>query len=407
VVLVHKQQIQRASENAYGNSLLQPSVDRTAPAVYLSVHRAYFSCSLVNSRSGTQVVFPESSSCIRCQLHNTKQNIPELAIFRKRRILITDGSLLRIEPGDLCMNPLSTFLELQRDGRKAVLCIVAETKGSCPGKAGFKMTVPPQGSCAGSVGGGSMEFRVITLARKMMEQNENKPRIVSFEHTADADPEERSGLICAGNQKIVLVPHVSPSTQVENIKGLVVDETGIRFSGKPPEKTALCVSSDSWLYTEKLSAPPTVYIFGGGHCSLALTPVLNSLNMRVVVVDNREHVWTMAENTQAWKKTVCDYKDVSNLIRSDGEALVVVMTASHTGDATVLSLMLPKKLKYLGMMASKATGKFVMDKMRSQGFSEQELEKVYTPIGIPIGSQTPAEIAISIAAEIVKVLNAD
>jgi xanthine dehydrogenase accessory factor len=59
------------------------------------------------------------------------------------------------------------------------------------------------------------------------------------------------------------------------------------------------------------------------------------------------------------------------------------------------------------MMASRATGKFVMDKMRSLGFSELELEKVHTPIGIPIGSQTPAEIAISIAAEIVKVLNSD
>ena len=305
------------------------------------------------------------------------------------------------------MNPLSYFLELKKNGSRAVLCIIAETKGSCPGKTGFKMTVPPEGSCTGSVGGGSMEYRVITLARKMMGQHEKKPRIVSFEHSADAAPEERSGLICAGNQKIVLVPYISPNAQVENTKGLLVDETGMRFSETPTGEPSLSTSADSWLYTEKLSDPPTVYIFGGGHCSLALTPVLNSLNLRVVVVDNREHVWTVAENKWAWKKTVCDYEDVSGLVKSDGEALVVVMTASHTGDATVLSQMLPKSLKYLGMMASRATGKFVMDKMRSLGFSEKELGKVHTPIGIPIGSQTPAEIAISIAAEIVKVLNAD
>ncbi|OPX32294.1 MAG: hypothetical protein B1H09_00750 [Gemmatimonadaceae bacterium 4484_173] len=305
------------------------------------------------------------------------------------------------------MNPLNYFLELKKNGSQAVLCIVAETRGSCPGKTGSKMTVLPNDGCTGSVGGGSMEFRVITLARKMMEQHENKPRIVSFEHSADAAPEERSGLICAGNQKIVLVPYVPPDIQTENKKNIFVDETGMRFSEEPPEETGLSVSADSWLYTEKLSDPPTVYIFGGGHCSLALTPVLNSLNLRVVVIDNREHVWTMAENIWAWKKTVCDYKDVSSLVNDNGEALVVIMTASHTGDAAVLSQMLPKKLKYLGMMASKTTGKFVMDKMRSLGFSKSDLDKVHTPVGIPIGSQTPAEIAISIAAEIVKVLNAD
>jgi len=405
VVLVHKRQIQRASENPHGHPLLQSSVDCTAPAVYLSVHRAHFSCSLVNSHSSTQVVFPESSSSVRSQLHHTEQNSPELAFSLKRRVLITDGCLLRTEPGDFFMNPLSTFLELQKDGKKAVLCIVAETKGSCPGKTGFKMTVPPEGSCTGSVGGGSMEYRVITRARRMMENQEQKPVVVSFAHTENADPAERSGLICAGNQKIVLVPYIPVDTQAGNRKGLLVDEAGMRFSETPPGKSGLSSSADSWIYTEKLSDPPTVYIFGGGHCSLALTPVLNSLNLRVVVVDNREHVWTMAENTQAWKKTVCDYEDVSDLVRSDGEALVVVMTASHTGDTTVLSRMLPKKLKYLGMMASTATGKFVLDKMRSLGFSEQELQRVHTPIGVPIGSQTPAEIAISIAAEIVKVLN--
>ncbi|MCK5785134.1 MAG: XdhC family protein [Candidatus Sabulitectum sp.] len=301
------------------------------------------------------------------------------------------------------MKPLDLFLD-SRD-RRAVLCIVAETRGSCPGRVGFKMLVPPEGACTGSVGGGSMEFRVITLAREMLAAGERKPRLVPFDHTGSAEPENRSGMICSGSQKIVLIPSHSTGLKLEGKQGLRVNITGLSLLDLPPEVPEISYSEDSWEYTEVIKPPLTVYIFGGGHCSLALTPVLNSLDLRVVVIDDREHVWTMAENGSAWKKIVHSYDLVSKLVPDESNALVVIMTASHTGDATVLRQMLPKNLKYLGMMASRATSKHILGEMKKLGFSEEIIDTVHTPIGIPISSQTPAEIAVSVAAEIVKVLN--
>lgn len=301
------------------------------------------------------------------------------------------------------MKTLDAFLSTEN----SVLCIVAETAGSCPGRVGFKMAVPPEGACCGSVGGGSMEYLVIAMARKMLKSGEKKPRMVSFDHKDSAEPEQRSGMICSGSQKIVLIPPSPAKYEPEGKKGLLVNKNGLNLLDCSPANPGLHNPEDSWVYTEELVPPLTVYIFGGGHCSLALTPVLNSLDLQVVIIDDREHVWTMAENTAAWKRTVNDYSSVSELVPDNGDALVVIMTASHQGDATVLRQMLPKRLKYLGMMASRTTGKYVFSEMRSLGFTDEDLNRVHTPIGIPISSHTPAEIAVSIAAEIVMVLNKD
>jgi len=106
-----------------------------------------------------------------------------------------------------------------------------------------------------------------------------------------------------------------------------------------------------------------------------------------------------------WKKIVRDYADVSSLVPDSGSALVVIMTASHAGDSVVLRQMLTLNLRYLGMMGSRATAKHILEEMQSIGFTEKELSSVHTPVGISISSQTPAEIAVSIAAEIIMVLN--
>ncbi len=301
------------------------------------------------------------------------------------------------------MKTLDAFLSTEN----SVLCIVAKTAGSCPGRVGFKMAVPPEGACHGSVGGGSMEYLVIAMAREMLKSGEKKPRMVSFDHKDSAEPEQRSGMICSGSQKIVLIPASPAKYEPEGKKGLVVDKNGLNLLDCSPANPGLNISDEFWKYTEELVPPLSVYIFGGGHCSLALTPVLNSLDLRVVIIDDREHVWTMAENMTAWKRTVKDYSTVSELVPDSGDALVVIMTASHRGDSTVLRQMLPKKLKYLGMMASRATSKYILDEMRSLGFSEENISSVHTPAGIPISSHTPAEIAVSIAAEIVMVLNSN
>lgn len=288
---------------------------------------------------------------------------------------------------------------------KSVLCIVAETSGSCPGRVGFKMIVHPDGPCTGSVGGGSMEFQVIRKARQMLLSGEKKPRMVSFDHTASAEPQEGSGMICSGKQKIILIPSLPFKYELEGKQGFQVNNNGLNLLDMSPDYPGLHTTGNSWKYYEEIAPPLTVYIFGGGHCGLALTSILNTLDLRVVIIDDREHVWTMEENKTAWKKIVSDYSNVSSIVPDNGNALVVIMTASHAGDSIVLRQMLSINLRYLGMMGSKTTAKHILGEMRSLGFEEKELNSVHTPIGIPISSQTPAEIAVSVAAEIIMVLN--
>jgi xanthine dehydrogenase accessory factor len=113
----------------------------------------------------------------------------------------------------------------------------------------------------------------------------------------------------------------------------------------------------------------------------------------------------MEQNSLAWKKIQMDYSRAGTLVPDSGRALVVIMTASHRGDATVLEQMLPKNLRYLGMMASRATAGHIMKQMLAKGFSPEQLKTVHSPVGLPINSRTPAEIAVSIAAEIIEVMN--
>ncbi len=289
-------------------------------------------------------------------------------------------------------------------GNPSVLCVVAETTGSCPGRTGFKMAVPPLGPPVGSVGGGALEHSVIELAGELLSEKARWPVLRSFHHSAMAEPGESSGMICSGRQRIILIPHPPLNRLRENARGLLVTPAGLRFLAAPPEEEGFSAAGDSWSYRESLAIPPVVYIFGGGHCSLALTPVLRSLGMRTVVIDDREKLWTMEENRLAWKKVRMDYSRAGSLVPDDGSALVVIMTSSHTGDALILEQMLKKDLRYLGMMASRATASHILGLMAGMGFSKEKLSSVHAPVGIPISSHTPAEIAVSIAAEMIGVL---
>ena len=267
------------------------------------------------------------------------------------------------------------------------------------------MSVPASGPCLGTVGGGSLEHSVINAAMKMLKDGHGVPVLRTFLHREDAEPGAASGMICSGEQDILLIPSPPLNRPSEAARGIRVTPAGLCFTDTPPEEEGLRKYDEGFEYTETLKPPPVVYIFGGGHCSRALTPVLNSLGMRVVVVDDRENVRTMEENGDAWKKIRMDYTQAGPLVPDDGESLVVIMTASHRGDAVVLEQMLPKNLKYLGMMASRTTAEHVMGQMRRKGFSRESLSAVRSPVGIPISSHTPAEIAVSIAAEIIKVMN--
>ena len=161
----------------------------------------------------------------------------------------------------------------------------------------------------------------------------------------------------------------------------------------------------TWLYRGPIGLEDTLYIIGGGHVGLALSRVAATLPFRIVVLDNREDLATMAANRWAHQRQVVDYDRIADHVVEGDRSWVVIMTFGHTHDRQVLEGLLGKELAYLGLMGSEAKVLQLFAAMLEDGSPAADLEGVKAPIGVPIGSHTPEEIAISVAAEIIAMRN--
>ena len=311
------------------------------------------------------------------------------------------------------------FIEKQLEkNNKIVLLTVINWYGSSPGKTGFKLAVSSNGSFFGSIGGGAMEHRLVEKMKKKLNSSEEfYPEIKYYNHDPDAK-DNKSGMICSGNQTIAFIPlHKKDLHEVRLMlsiinnkeKGIwVINPNGMsivpnKVLGK--RKITKIKSEKIWEYAEQLGMPDTLFIFGGGHVGLALSKVFYNLNFRVVILDNRKDLNTMKANHFADEKIVIDYADSGKYVTNGFNIYVAVVTFAHKSDAQVLKQMINKDIKYLGMMGSAKKIETIYDNLIKEGISTSSLAKVFAPIGVPINSETPDEIAISIAAQIIKVKN--
>ncbi|TVR38808.1 MAG: XdhC/CoxI family protein [Bacteroidia bacterium] len=302
-------------------------------------------------------------------------------------------------------------------GFRLMLIVVIEVRGSSPGKKGFKMAVSSDGESYGSIGGGPMEYQLKQLSLKELDSAVARAFLKNQVHSANAG-EEASGLICAGSQNhafimfdeenLDLLHAIQNSIATGSGGVLSLSAGGASFTagnaGLPLKDTS--AEPESWCYEERLVPDETVYIFGGGHISNPMSEVCRMLGFRVIVLDDRENLPTMEENAFAHQKKRIDYTEANKEILFPQAAYVVIMTVSHASDQLILGQMVHMPLKYLGMIGSRNKVKTIFENLRIQGVSEERLQEVHSPMGIPIKSETPAEIAISIAAEIIQVKNA-
>lgn len=318
------------------------------------------------------------------------------------------------------MNNLSLWkyiLNRLQNNVRSVLMIVVDSEGFSPGKPGFKMVAADDGTLCGSIGGGIMEYNLVEKARDMLSNKNCIPALEIQIHNPEADS-DKSGMICGGKQTIILFPCNQKHKEIveevvhsiENNKPgkFVVTENNILFSsdlilGK--EMTLKQDSKTEWIYEENLGIRNTAYIVGGGHVGLAMSKVLALLDFYTIVIDDRPDVSTLKENIYADEIMTLPYDKIQEYIPEGNNNYVIIMTPSHRGDETSLKQVISKKLAYIGMMGSSKKVKEVFSNMRKSGFSEEELKKIYSPIGLSIKSNTPEEIAISIAAEIIQVKN--
>jgi xanthine dehydrogenase accessory factor len=166
-------------------------------------------------------------------------------------------------------------------------------------------------------------------------------------------------------------------------------------------------SSNDWSFKEQLNFKNTLYIVGGGHVGLAVSDLFVNLDFHVVVFDNRQDLNTFELNTSAHQKLIIDYNEIEDYILQSDTSYIVIMTNTYIDDKLVLSKLLRNQHRYIGVLGSKAKLKTMWEVLQKDGFTFEELTKVNAPIGLSIKSQTPEEIAVSIAAKIVQLKNAN
>lgn len=310
------------------------------------------------------------------------------------------------------------FIENKLNEQELIyLMVVIESKGSSPGKQGFSMAVCSDGSLSGSIGGGIMEYNLVEECREMFSKNYMELFIKKQVHKDSAN--EGSGMICSGEQTVAFVPFANSDLKnvvqitscLNNKKTGIIElsESGYNFSlteeVNETQYDCSITSENSWKFSEVIGYRNTIYIIGAGHVGYAVSRLFSQLGFNVVLSDNRYDLSMLTDNPHADKKLVVDYNEVGKYISEGNNNYIVIMTNNHSNDEKVLSKVIRKKVAYLGLMGSSKKVVGIKKSMMDHGFKEEEFNHLHSPIGISINSITPTEIAVSIAAEIIKVKN--
>ncbi len=300
----------------------------------------------------------------------------------------------------------------------AMLLYVLESYGSSPGRQGFFMTVNAKGEMSGSIGGGMMEHKFIELAKDILIRKAEAVLIQKQIHDKRA-AKNQSGMICSGEQINFL--YTVAQSDAEVIESIITclenNKTGLLTlspSGLSFEKhhipsydfTFTYQSDEDWLYRERIGYKHHLYIIGGGHCAFALSKIMRMMDFYIHLYDDRPQLNTFLENKYAHEKDVInDYTELKHIIPSGNHNYVVVMTFGYRTDDLVIRSLFEKQFRYFGVLGSSKKIEKMFKDYDAAGIDPNKFKRIYAPIGLPIKSQTPEEIAVSIAAEIVLVRN--
>jgi xanthine dehydrogenase accessory factor len=290
--------------------------------------------------------------------------------------------------------------QVLQEEKRLILMVVIANEGSSPGRKGFKMLVSKQ-QMYGTIGGGIMEHKLVEYAESLLEKSHFEPFIKHQIHDKSA-PKDQSGMICSGQQTIAF--YDIDSSYFSLTEDILSDEIVTIHYYNHGIKTTEPETTD-WLFSETNSLIQKIYIIGGGHVSLALSEVLSKLDFEIHLLDHRENLNTMMSNNFVQSKEVVDFETIENHIPEGENIYVVIMSFGYRTDDIIIRRLLGKKFKYIGMLGSAAKIETLFKNLETDGFDKAQIDKVYAPIGIDIKSETTQEIAISVAAQLIKVKN--
>ena len=220
-------------------------------------------------------------------------------------------------------------------------------------RAALATIVHTNGSIAGTIGGGCVEAEVWAAAKEVMQKESPRKMVFNLNNEASYD----SGLICGGTLEV---------------------------------------------FVEPILPQPMLYLFGGGHVSMAVAKAASAAGFGIGVVDDRES-FANKERFPMAQEIHTSYEDAFEKIRPNASSYLVIVTRGHKEDMRVLAWAVRTEARYLGMIGSKRKVLSVYKALENDGYKPEEFERVYAPMGLEIGALSPEEIAVSIAAELVAV----
>jgi xanthine dehydrogenase accessory factor len=251
------------------------------------------------------------------------------------------------------MDLFEEIVKMRRAGRRAALATIVHTNGSIPSYESSRMLVAEDGSIAGTIGGGCVEAEVWAAAKEVMQKEAPRKMVFNLNNEASYD----NGLICGGTLEV---------------------------------------------FVEPILPQPMLYLFGGGHVSMAVAKAASAAGFAIGVVDDRE-TFANKERFPMAQEIYSSYEDAFQKIHPNAASYLVIVTRGHKEDMRVLAWAVRTEARYLGMIGSKRKVLSVYKALENDGYKPEEFERVYAPMGLEIGALSPEEIAVSVAAELVAV----
>ncbi len=338
---------------------------------------------------------------------------------------------------------LKTACELLERGQKFVLASIIRHQGATPRRTGTKMLISGGGKSVGTIGGGLLEADVIKASREMLSGDAASTFIhfdLTHQNTASMD------MICGG-KVTVLLDMITPSPasrdafagwrralesrengyfvtvilgsrpKVDRISHGMVDRNGdlhgeIPLSSGTMEKIAVTAQSsyamsvmelgEALVIVEPAIRPRAAFFFGAGHVAQPTVHLAALTGFWTAVLDDRVDFANRERFPDADEIHVLDdFADAFGPVSIDADALVVIFTRGHIHDRTVLSQALKTNAGYIGMIGSRRKRDLIYQALLDTGFTSNDIARVHSPIGLDIGAETPAEIAISIVGELI------
>ncbi len=314
------------------------------------------------------------------------------------------------------------------------LATVIAVQGSSPRHLGTMMLIKPDGTTLGTVGGGKIEWEALAAAKRSIAQG------LSFGIDVEMIGTETTGAapICggrvrlsiesvtdrtlyaaardrlAGGSSVILASDTIDSgcSRPGGLLLAVLKGDGSPIAGEIPAACrdavlGLAIAANGFLVSANgmaygfIKPAEDLFMFGGGHIGRAVVRCAVELDFRVTVVDERPD-YAHPERFPAKAAVLCgDYSSVIGGLSFGDSTYVVIATPGHTTDLSCVRAIMGRGYRYAGFVGSKRKTRMLLDRLAEDGFDRAEIDALRAPVGIDIAAETPAEIALSILAEVI------